>query len=59
MQKASCGLEVSEMVLTEHKILDETDEGTPSGSSNDASSSSVWTELVRMKSRPCSKSATA
>ena len=47
-------LEVSEVVITEHRITDGTDEGTPLGSSNDASSSGVWTESVRMESRPCS-----
>ena len=57
MSRASCSLEVSEMLLTEYKNPDETNEGTPSDSSNDASS--VLVELMRMESRPCSKSATA
>ena len=36
---ASCGLNVSEIVLTEHSNPDVTDELIPSSSSNDASSS--------------------
>ena len=55
----SCGLEVSEMVLIEHRNPDETDEGTPSGSLNDVSISNVLMESVRMESRPCSNPSTA
>ena len=55
---ASCSLEVPEMVVTEYKNPDETEETTTSGSSNDVYSSSISMESVRMESRPCSKSAT-
>ena len=43
-------LEVSEKVLTEHRNYDETDEGTPSGLTNDAISSGVLMESVTIES---------
>ena len=58
MKGVSYSLEVSEMVVTKCRNPNETDEGTPPGSSNDASNSNVSMESLRMGSRPCSKSAT-
>ena len=45
----SCGLEVLEMVLTKDINPDKTNEVTTLGSTNDASSSGVFTELVKME----------
>ena len=58
MLRESCGLELSEMVLTKQKNTEENEEVMISGSSKDASSSDVLMESVRMESRQCSKSAT-
>ena len=59
MLEASCGLELSEWVLTEHRNPEETKEGMASASPKDASSSGLSTESVRIESRPCTKSLTA
>ena len=48
MLGASCSLELSEMVLPEHRKPEETEEGKVSASSKDASSSSILTEFMRM-----------
>ena len=58
MLEASYGLELSEGVLTEQRNPDESNEETTSGSSNNASSSGVSIESMRMESRPHSKSST-
>ena len=52
MLGAGCSLEMSEMVLTEHK---NPEEGMASTSLKDASSSGVSMETVRMESRPNSE----
>ena len=59
MLGASCSLEVSERVLTEHRNPVETNEVMTTGSSNDVSHSGVSVQSVKMESRPCTKSATA
>ena len=60
MLEASCGLELSERVLTEQRNQEETEEDvTASGSSGEVSNSGVLSESVRMESKPCVKSATA
>ena len=59
MLGAICSLELSEMVLIEHRKPEENDDGMRLVSSKDAFSSSVLTESVIVKSKPCSKSATA
>ena len=55
MLGASCDLELLEM--TEYRHPEEN--GVMSGLSKDTSSSGVSPESVRMKARPCSKSANA
>ena len=59
MLGASCGLEVSEIVLTEWRNQEETEDVMASASSKDVSNSGVSMESVRMESKPYSKSATA
>ena len=59
MLGASCGLELSEIVVTEQRNLEETEDVKASGSSKDVSNSGVSMELVRMESKPCLKSAMA
>ena len=59
MLGASCSLELSERVLTKQRNPEETEDGMASGSSKEASNSGVSRELVRMESKPCSKSAMA
>ena len=59
MVGASCSLELSESVLNEQRNPEETEDVMASGSSKDVSNSGVARELVRMKSKPYSKSATA
>ena len=59
MLGVSCGLEVSEIVLTEWRNPKETEDIMASDSSKDVSNSGVSMESVRMESKPCSKSATA
>ena len=59
MLGASCGLEVSETVLTEQRNPEETEDVMASGCSREVSNSGVSSESVRMESNPCSKSATA
>ena len=59
MLGASCGLEVSETVLTKQRNTEETEEVMISGLSKDKSNSCVSMESVRMESKPCSNSATA
>ena len=58
MLGASCGLEVSETVLTKWRNPEETGVMT-SGSSKNVSNSGISIETVRMESRPCSKSTAA
>ena len=52
MLEVSHGLALSEWVLTKERNSDETKEGMASVSSNEASSSGVLTEFVRIESRP-------
>ena len=59
MLEASSSLEVSEIVLTKWKNHEETEDVMTFGYSKDVSNSGVSMELVGMKPRPCSKSATA
>ena len=59
MLGASCGLELSERILIEQRNPEETEDVLVSGSSKEVSNSSVSSESVRMKSKPCLKSATA
>ena len=59
MLGASCGLEVSETVLTNYRNPDETKEVMTSGSSKDVSNTGVSVESMRIESKCCSKSATA
>ena len=59
MLGARCGLEVSETVCTEHRNPEETEEVITSGLFKDVSNSGVLMQLVRMESKPCSKSAIA
>ena len=59
MLNESCSLEVSEIVLTKHGKLGETEKGMDFATSKDAISSGVLIELVRRESRPCSKSLNA
>ena len=59
MLGASCSLEVSEIVQTEQRNPEETEDVMASGSSKEESNSDISMESVRMKSKPCSKSATA
>ena len=59
MLGASCSLEVSEIVLTEWRNPEETEDVKASGSSKDVSNSDVSMESVRMESKPCSKLTTA
>ena len=54
-----CGLELLERVLTEWRNPEEMEDVMVSGSSKDVSNSGVSRESVRMKSKPCSKPATA
>ena len=56
MLGASCHIEVSKMVLIKCRNPEETEDGTVSASSKDASSSGVLMELARIESRPYSKS---
>ena len=58
MLGASCDLEILEMGLIEHRHPAKTEETKVSASSDDAFSSGVLIESVRMESRPCSKSST-
>ena len=58
MLGASCGLEISEIVLTEWRTLQETADVIASGSSKDISNSGFSIGSVQMESKPCSKSAT-
>ena len=58
MLGASCGLEVSEIVLTEHREPKETELGMTSASSKDASISCVLMDHERIESKPCSVSLT-
>ena len=57
MLGASCSLEVSETVLSEQRNPEEMEEVMTSDSLKGVSNSSVLMELVRMESKPCSKSA--
>ena len=59
MLEASCSLELSDIVLTKCRNVEETEEGMTSASSKDASSSAVLPDYVRIVSRPCSKSSMA
>ena len=59
MLGASCGLKVSETVLTKQRNHEETEEIIMSSSSKDVSNSGVLMESLRMEFKPCSKSATA
>ena len=59
MLGTSCSLEVSEIVLTEQRNPEGTEDVTASGPSKDVSNSGVSMESVRMESKPCSKSTTA
>ena len=56
MLGASCSLELSEIVLSEQRNPEETEDIRASGSSKDVSNSGVSRELVRMESKPYSKS---
>ena len=58
MLGASCGLEVSETVLTKQRKSEETEKGMASASSGDASSPGVLTQSLGAESRQCSKSST-
>ena len=53
MLGASWCLEVSEIVLTEHRNPEETEDVIASGSSKDMSNSGVSMESVRMEFKPC------
>ena len=53
MLEASCGLEVSEIVLTEWRNPEKTEDVMASGSSKDVSNSVISMESVRMESKPC------
>ena len=59
MLRASCSLELFEMVPTEHTNTEDTEEGITSSSSKDTSSSGVLMESMGKESRPHSKSLTA
>ena len=59
MLGASCGLELSERVLTEWRNPEETEDVMASGSSREVCNSGVSTDSVRIESNPCLKSATA
>ena len=59
MLGASCGLEISEKVITKQRNPEETEDVIASGSSKNVSNSDVSMESVRIESKPCSKSATA
>ena len=58
MPGASCSLELSERVLTEQENSEDTEDVMTQGSSKDVSNSIV-SGLVKMESKPCSKSAIA
>ena len=55
MLGTSCSLEISEIVLAEHRNPEETEEGMVLTSLKDASSSSVSTVSVKMESGPSLK----
>ena len=59
MLGASCGLEVSETVLTKWRKSEETEEVIASGSWNDVSNSGILMEPVMMEFKPSLKPATA
>ena len=59
MLGVSCGLKVSEIVITKWRKPEETEGVMASGSSKDVSKSGVLKESVRMESKPCSKSVMA
>ena len=57
MLEASCGLEVSEIVLTQQRNHEDTEDVMALGSPKDVSNSGVSIKLVRMESKCFSKSA--
>ena len=59
MLEASCSLELSEMVVTNHRDHEEAKEGMTSASSKKHLIFDMLMESMRTESRPCSKSSTA
>ena len=59
MLGASCSLELSERALTKWRNPEQTEDVMTSGSSKEVSNSGVSRELVKMESKPCTKSAMA